>query len=138
MFYLLITWFFFDPLHFCCLAHLLSFLFQLLYFFSFKIFLVLLYLVLLFLCWGFFFFFFHLLQVYWNVCSCSFFYQCLFKIFVNYFNISIILWCWYLLIVFSHYIWDLSESWYDIDFWLKPGYFCIIFPNLDWNLVIFV
>ena len=31
-----------------------------------------LYLVLLFLCWV-FFIFFHLFQVYWNVCSCSFF-----------------------------------------------------------------
>lgn len=44
------------------------------------------------------------------------FYQCLFKTFANYFNISIILWCWCLLIVFFHYIWDLSESRYDIDF----------------------
>lgn len=39
LFYLLVTRFFCDPLHFCCLAHLLSFLFQLLYFFSFKFFL---------------------------------------------------------------------------------------------------
>lgn len=61
------------------------------------------------------------------------------------FYISVILWCWYLLLVFFHYIWDLSDSWYAVWFgvetWiflynvlrlgLKHGYICMMFWDLD-------
>ena len=84
---------------------------------------VLLYLVLLFLCWG-FFFFFHLFQVYWNVCSCSFFINAYLK------SLSIILT-------------SLSSCGVDI-YWLPFFIIFEIFLNLgmtlifDWSLDISV